>query len=98
MALTGVMFTAEESLALGLVDEVTAKGEGVARAEALAADIARRGPLAVQMIKAMINAAEGEDRDAPIEGLAGALTAYTEDLAEGVAAFRGKRSPTFAGR
>ena len=75
-------------MSLGLVDEVTAKGEGVARAEALAAEIAKRGPLAVQMVKAMINAAEGEDRDAPIEGLAGALTAFTEDLAEGVAAFR----------
>ncbi len=33
-----------------------------------------------QMVKAMINAAEGEDPDAPIEGLAGALTAYTADL------------------
>jgi enoyl-CoA hydratase/carnithine racemase len=98
MALAGVMFTAEEGLPLGLVDEVTAKGEGVARAEALAGEIARRGPLAVQMVKAMINAAEGEDRDAPIEGLAGALTAFTGDLAEGVAAFRGKRSPIFAGR
>ena len=43
------------------------------------------------MIKAMINFAEGEDSDAPIEGLAGALTATTEDLAEGVAAFREKR-------
>jgi enoyl-CoA hydratase len=52
----------------------------------------------VQMVKAMINAAEGEDRDAPIEGLAGALTAYTEDLAEGVAAFRAKRTPSFGGR
>ena len=65
---------------------------------ALAADIARRGLLAVQMVKAMINTAEGEDRDAPIEGLAGALTAYTEDLAEGVAAFRAKRAPSFGGR
>ncbi len=37
--------------------------------------------------------AEGEDRDAPIEGLAGALTALTEDLSEGVAAFRAKRAP-----
>ncbi len=98
MALAGTMFTAEEAFTLGLVDEVTAKGGGVARAEALAADIAKRGPLAVQMVKAMINAAEGEDRDAPIEGLAGAFAAFTEDLAEGVAAFRGKRSPTFAGR
>ena len=98
MALAGAMFTAEDGLALGLVDEVTAIGEGIGRAEQLAADIARRGPVAVQMIKAMINSAEGEDRDAPIEGLAGALTAATEDLAEGVAAFRAKRPPNFVGR
>jgi enoyl-CoA hydratase len=98
MALTGAMFTSEEGLGLGLVDEVATKGEGLARASLLAADIAKRGPLAVQMVKAMINAAEGEDKDAPIEGLAGALTAYTEDLAEGVAAFRGKRAASFAGR
>ena len=56
------MFTAEEGLALRLVDEVTAKGDGVARAEGIAAEIARRGPVAVQMVKAMINFAEGEDQ------------------------------------
>ena len=98
MALGGAIFTAEQALELGLVDEVAAPGEGLARAGAIAADIARRGPVAVQIVKAMINAAEGEDRDAPIEGLAGALTATTQDLAEGVAAFRGKRPATFSGR
>ena len=35
MALAGKMFTAEEALALGLVDEVVAAGEGLARAEAM---------------------------------------------------------------
>ena len=98
MALAGQMFEAEEAFALGLVDELTEAGEGLARAEAIAADIVRRGPVAVQIVKAMINFAEGEDRDAPIEGLAGALTATTEDLTEGVAAFRAKRAPTFHGR
>jgi hypothetical protein len=46
----------------------------------------------------MINTAEGEDRDAPIEAIAGALTAMTQDLSEGVAAFRAKRPAEFTGR
>src|SRR5271167_4712171 len=98
MALAGQMFEAEQAFALGLIDELTEAGEGLARAEAIAADIVRRGPVAVQIVKAMINFAEGEDPDAPIEGLAGALIATTEDLTEGVAAFRAKRAPTFHGR
>ncbi|MDE3178006.1 MAG: enoyl-CoA hydratase/isomerase family protein [Pseudomonadota bacterium] len=95
MALTGVMFTAQEGAALGLVDELAP--DALARAEVLAAAVVRRGPVAVQIVKAMINAAEGEDSDAPIEGLAGALTAMTQDLAEGVAAFRDKRAALFTG-
>jgi enoyl-CoA hydratase/carnithine racemase len=98
MALGGQMFEAREALALGLVDEVVAPGEALGRAAAIAQDIAARGPVAVQIVKSMINAAEGEDCDAPIEALAGALTATTQDLSEGVAAFRGKRPAKFEGR
>ena len=98
MALAGQMFEGEAALAAGLVDEVVEPGQGLARAESLAADIAKRGPVAVQIVKAMINFAEGEDSDAPIEGLAGGLTAMTQDLAEGVASFRAKRAPTFNDR
>ena len=95
MALAGQMFEGESALALGLIDELVDVNQGLARADALAADIAKRGPVAVQIVKAMINFAEGEDKDAPIEGLAGGLTAMTQDLTEGVAAFRAKRAPTF---
>ena len=98
MALGGQMFGAEEALALGLVDEVVSAGGALARATAMAQDIAARGPVAVQIVKSMINAAEGEDNDAPIEALAGALTAATQDLSEGVAAFRAKRQARFEGR
>jgi enoyl-CoA hydratase len=98
MALCGQTFEAKQALELGLVDEVVGVGAALQRAETLAGDIAARGPIAVQIVKSMINSAEGEDREAPIEAIAGALTAMTDDLAEGVAAFRDKRPAKFSGR
>jgi enoyl-CoA hydratase/carnithine racemase len=99
LALTGEIVTADRALALGLVDEVVETGGALGRAEALAAQIARRGPVAVAMAKQLVNAAEGEgDASATFEGLAGALAAYTEDGAEGVASFREKREARYADR
>lgn len=98
MALAGRMFTAEEALAEGLVDEVVDSAAGLSRGLALAETIAARGPVAVQVAKALINAAEGEEREAAFEAIAGALVAATDDLKEGVASFRDKRPPLFRDR
>ena len=54
-------------------------------------------PRATEVAKYMINAAVGEDRGAMIEALGSGMIAATADKAEGVAAFRAKRKPTFPG-
>jgi hypothetical protein len=43
----------------------------------------------------LINAAEGEEVQRPLEALAGGLAAGSGDLKKGVAAFREKRTPEF---
>ncbi|MHB2167440.1 enoyl-CoA hydratase/isomerase family protein [Alsobacter sp. R-9] len=99
LALTGEIVTAEQALAMGLVDEVVPTGGALARAGEIAARIAARGPAATAIAKQLINAAEGEgDEAATLEGLAGSLAAFTEDGAEGVASFREKRPPVYGGR
>jgi enoyl-CoA hydratase len=98
LVLTGEPVDAAEALRLGLVDELVATGAGLDRARAVAATIARRAPVAVQIAKLLVNAAEGEETSAGIEVLAGALAATTEDAREGVQAFRDKRLPEFRDR
>ena len=95
MALFGEVFSAEEALALGLVDQVTPQGEGMAAAERVAARVLARGGRATELAKMLVNAAEGEERERVLEALAGALAAGSAELQEGLAAFREKRTPRF---
>jgi enoyl-CoA hydratase len=95
MALLGEVFTAEDGLRLGLVDAIAPKGHGLAAAQAMAQRIMKRGPLATQASKMLINAAEGEEVHRPLEALAGGLASSSEELKLGVAAFRERRSPEF---
>lgn len=95
MAIFGDVFTAQEALPLGLIDSVVERGKGLDAAHELAARLRARSPRASELAKMMINAAEGEDRERVIEAFAGNLAASSDDLKEGVAAFREKRKPNF---
>lgn len=95
MALMGDVFSAEQSCSLGIVDAVVETGAALAAADAAAARILERGPRATELTKMMVNAAEGEETERVIEALAGALAAGSDDLVEGLAAFREKRMPRY---
>jgi enoyl-CoA hydratase/carnithine racemase len=98
MALFGEVLDAGEALAHGIVDYVTPKGEASAKAMSLAERVTARAPIATELCKMLINAAENEDRERAIEAMAGMAAALTEDSREGVAAYREKRAPLFRDR
>ena len=98
MALFGEVFSAEQALTLGIVDQVVPTGEGLVAAAVVAAKIMERSSRANELTKMLINAAEGEDGERVLESLAGALAAGSADLAEGLAAFMEKRRPRFSGK
>lgn len=95
MALFGEVFGSEEALHLGLVDQVVETGAGMEAARVLAGKVRRRGPIATELTKMLVNLAEGEETGRAVEALAGALAAGSAELQEGLAAYRGKREPRF---
>jgi enoyl-CoA hydratase/carnithine racemase len=100
LILTGRVIGAAEAERIGLVSRVVPPGQARAAADALATEIAERGPLAVREAKRLIDLATELDLDA---GLAAELDASerifdTEDMLEGARAFFEKRPPTYRGR
>ena len=95
MALLGETYTAQQALALSIVDHVVPKGQSLTAAKQMAAQLAARGPLATSVTKMLINGAEGEEVERPLEALAGLAVAGGLELQQGIAAFREKRKPEF---
>jgi enoyl-CoA hydratase/carnithine racemase len=97
---TGDIIDAAEAMRIGLVSEVTAHDQLLARARDLAGRIAANPPLAVQHLKAGLSRFVYGD---PQEIGAWAtekirLLMQTHDHKEGVASFMEKRQPVFEGR
>ena len=100
LILTGKVLTAAEAERIGLVNEVVAAGQAVARATVIGEEIAQRGPLAVREAKRLINLAiETEIGDGlKAETDASQRVFATDDMLEGAASFFEKRDPLFRGR
>jgi enoyl-CoA hydratase/carnithine racemase len=98
--LLGTQISARECLELGLVNRLCKEGETLDDARALAREFGKRAPLAMAaIIKAVDEGLEAPmARSIDVEIDAFMPTLRSEDAAEGIQAFFGKREPQFKGR
>ena len=97
---TGEIISAAKAESWGLLNEVVEPDEIEQRTTALAEAIAGNAPIAVQATKALVDADSSRHDGPHLEGIAGALTQFTEDASAGVEAFKNKQrtNPPFHGR
>lgn len=97
LLLSARMISAREAKEMGLVNEVCAPEEVLARAQARAAEMAANAPSSLAMTKALLASVAamgfGDALRYAIE--VNTLARTTDDLKEGVAAFLEKREPTW---
>ena len=97
LVLTGRRVGADEALRLGLADRVVPRGEALAAAAALAAEIAGNAPTAVRMAKWALEVGGDLPVEAAmeVEDQAWRRAVLSDDRREGIAAWTEKRDPEF---
>jgi enoyl-CoA hydratase/carnithine racemase len=100
LILTAETITAREALEMGLVSKIVPPRELMPQAEALARNIAAKGPIALRFIKEAVN--KGLDltleQGLRLEADLYFLLHTTQDRTEGITAFLEKRTPKFEGK
>jgi 2-(1,2-epoxy-1,2-dihydrophenyl)acetyl-CoA isomerase len=94
LALLAEKLPAEKALEWGLINRVVDDAQMMAEAQALARRLAE-GPAALPLARKLFWDREGHDAQLAREADAQQRAAMTEDFAEGLAAFQGKREPVF---
>ena len=99
MAVTGDPISSEEAADKGLVSRLTAEGEALSEAIALAERIARNAPLAVAASKALVRATQGATEQELWEAQKPFMKSVwgSSDAKEGPRAFAEKRPPEWTG-
>jgi enoyl-CoA hydratase/carnithine racemase len=96
----GTMYSAEECLQMGMLNQVVPHEQLMETAYHYANTLLKRAPVSIGMAKKLLNTIANLDQTSGIvvEGLAQSILIKTEDHQEGVQAFREKRRPEYKGR
>jgi methylglutaconyl-CoA hydratase len=100
LLLTGRLFTGDEALRMGLINEVVAPEKLIARARELAALLLENSPLSLQLTKRLLNDHARTALDAHIEAAVreNAAVRSSADFREGITSFLEKRKPVWSGK
>ena len=100
MLMTGDLATADEAMAMGLVNKVVDEGEALTEATAIARRLANGAPFAVQSSKIAVNKyiKAVSNLVLPLSPSLEEVSMTKADHGEAVRAFQEKREPKFTGR
>ena len=100
LLLTGRLFTAEEALSLGLINEVVPGEKLMARTRELAAVLMENSPSSLRATKQLLNNHARAELDAQIDAAVreNAAIRRTADFREGISSFLEKRKPVWSGK